>query len=108
MVKHLGNDKEVSIFVNEMKRQLKIHEKDKPSLKFWSFEDVMLNNCPEMVKRVNMIIDANVSIKNDLLGENIKENLELIAKQSVHNANYSMMCYLKAIEELQKFGTVSK
>lgn len=106
MNEHLGNEKEVGVFVNEMKRQLKIHEKDKTSLKFWSFENVMLNNCPELVKRVNMIIDANVSIKNDLMLEKTKENLELIAKQSVHIANYCMMCYLKALEELHNLSNV--
>lgn len=101
MVEHLGNDKEVGLFVNEMKRQLKIHEQDKTSLKYWSFESVMLNNCPELTKRVMMIIEANVRIKNNIFNNDNTKDLELITKQSVHIANYSMMCYLKAKEALQ-------
>ena len=104
MREHLGNEQEVNLFVSEMKRQLKIHEQDKTSLKYWSFESVMLNNCPELTKRVMLIIAANVDIKNDIFKEKTKECLEVIAKQSVHIANYSMMCYLKAKEEITKLS----
>jgi len=107
MTEHLGNAKEFTLFTNEMKRQLEMHKKDKISLKNWSFESVMLNNCPELTKRVMMIDEANVRIKNNILDIDNHKDLELIAKQSVHIANYSMMCYLKAKEELQSYPSGS-
>ena len=96
---HLGNDKELSLFISQMKKQLKKHEKEKQSMRTWSFESVMLNNIPEILDRIASISDLNVIIKNDLFNKKTKESKKEINKQFVHIANYCLMGFLKSKEK---------
>lgn len=99
---HLGSPQELELFVKEMSKELKKHKVEKQSMRNWSFEGSMLNNIPEIMDKIELINKLHTEIKNDFMKETTKKNLKEIAKQSIHIANYSMMSYLKAKEELLK------
>lgn len=99
---HLGSPQELDLFVKQMSKQLRKHKVEKQSMRNFDFESTMLNNNPEIKWRIEKIAHLHLEIKNDIFGKSTKRNLKEIALQSVHIANYSMMSYLKAKEELNK------
>lgn len=99
---HLGNPQELDLFLKQMSKQLRKHKVEKQSMRNFDFESTMLNNNPEIKWRINEIESLHLGIKNDTFGTVTKDNLKEIALQSVHIANYCMMSYLKAKEELKK------
>ena len=93
---HLGNADELTSFKMAMKRQLMKHKKEKQSMRMWDFESVMLNNIPEIQKRIEKINKLNIRIKNDIFKDTIVADKKKINKQFVHIANYCLMGFLKS------------
>ncbi len=98
-VNHLGTAEELMSFVAVMNKELKKHKDEKHSMRSWQFESVMLNNIPEIQKRIEKISKLNIRIKNNLFGDsNNDEDKREITKQFIHIANFCMMGWLKSKE----------
>lgn len=87
MIKHLGTSSELMWFGMRMAEELENHIKEKTSLREVDCEEVKRLVIREIRLRLDKIEELNVEDTDDL---------QRIAKQCVHIANYSMMLFLRS------------
>lgn len=95
-INHLGNTDELLSFMKSMNNELQKHKKEKFSMRDYTFWQTMMNNIPEIKKRITKINDLFNKIQIERDGGEVEKMTNEINKQFIHIANYSLMGWLKS------------